>query len=644
MYQVLARKYRPKTFDEVIGQDDIVKTLKNAVDSDRIAHAYIFSGTRGVGKTSIARILARSINCEKGPASNPCGVCHACVEMLNGNSVDIIEIDGASNTGVDDIRELKENIMYSPQSLKYKIYIIDEVHMLSKNAFNALLKTLEEPPEHVKFIFATTEIYKVPETILSRCQRFTFKRIAPSVVYLKLKEIAGEEKIEISDENLMTIASLSDGSLRDALSTFDTVISYYGKEIKEDVGAILGITGKDTVKKITEYIFKKDYESSIKVINDIYIAGTDIRQFIRQLAFFLRNILVLKLNYKSIISDMLETDVNSLIPLAELKGEAEILDMIDILLEADGRYQRVTSPLLMMELVIFRLIGTPSKMEIKAILEKLDSIDKLEKIDSINNLSHLERKYSSGNISADCINNTNNSNNISANNQISISSIEENDANISNIKNINIKDKDVNKNNKQIDSLTQESKDKNIKDKVFNRNSSGSGNTINSPILTASEDFLNHIDLITNNNENKLTNNINNNINNSNNISNIDKADKNERRDGNLSERVNINIIEIDNKNELYQSKELHKFSNLDNSAYDEKQYGEGKFENNTADNLSQNNAADIYSDNKVNNADNKDYTAGDKLNNNKGSNNDGTVIRNLFEEIFDGFIEDIKD
>ncbi|MHB1693318.1 MAG: DNA polymerase III subunit gamma/tau, partial [bacterium] len=211
MYQVLARKYRPKTFDEVIGQDDIVKTLKNAVDSDRIAHAYIFSGTRGVGKTSIARILARSINCEKGPASNPCGVCHACVEMLNGNSVDVIEIDGASNTGVDDIRELKENIMYSPQSLKYKIYIIDEVHMLSKNAFNALLKTLEEPPEHVKFIFATTEIYKVPETILSRCQRFTFKRIAPSVVYLKLKEIAGEEKIEISDENLMTIASLSDG-------------------------------------------------------------------------------------------------------------------------------------------------------------------------------------------------------------------------------------------------------------------------------------------------------------------------------------------------------------------------------------------------------------------------------------------------
>ncbi|MHB8282798.1 MAG: DNA polymerase III subunit gamma/tau, partial [bacterium] len=491
MYQVLARKYRPKTFDEVIGQDDIVKTLKNAVDSDRIAHAYIFSGTRGVGKTSIARILARSINCEKGPASNPCGVCHACVEMLNGNSVDVIEIDGASNTGVDDIRELKENIMYSPQSLKYKIYIIDEVHMLSKNAFNALLKTLEEPPEHVKFIFATTEIYKVPETILSRCQRFTFKRIAPSVVYLKLKEIAGEEKIEISDENLMTIASLSDGSLRDALSTFDTVISYYGKEIKEDVGAILGITGKDTVKKITEYIFKKDYESSIKIINDIYIAGTDIRQFIRQLAFFLRNILVLKLNYKSIISDMLEADVNSLIPLAELKGEAEILDMIDILLEADGRYQRVTSPLLMMELVIFRLIGTPSKMEIKAILEKLDNIDKLEKIDSINNLPNLERKYSSGNIGADSINNIinnsnnkNNINNISANNQISKSSIEENNINTKDTATNHIKDKDKNTNKdteKNIDKNKEKEKEK---EKILNNSGSIGGNTAASnPIL-----------------------------------------------------------------------------------------------------------------------------------------------------------------
>ncbi len=635
MYQVLARKYRPKTFDEVIGQDDIVKTLKNAVDSDRIAHAYIFSGTRGVGKTSIARILARSINCEKGPDSNPCGVCYACVEMLSGNSVDVIEIDGASNTGVDDIRELKENIMYSPQSLKYKIYIIDEVHMLSKSAFNALLKTLEEPPEHVKFIFATTEIYKVPETILSRCQRFTFKRIAPSVVYLKLKEIAGEEKIEISDENLMTVASLSDGSLRDALSTFDTVISYYGKEIKEDVGAILGITGKDTIKKITEYIFKKDYESSIKIINDIYIAGTDIRQFIRQLAFFLRNILVLKLNYKSIISDMLETDVNSLIPLAELKGEAEILDMIDILLEADGRYQRVTSPLLMMELVIFRLIGTPSKMEIKAILEKLDSIDKLEKIDSINNLSNLERKYSSGNIGADSINNINNSNNknninninnINANSQISKSSIEENNINTKNAATNSIKDKD-----KSTDKDTEKNIDKNKeKEKILNNSGSISGNTAaSSPILTDGEDFLEHIDSITNKNENKKT---------------VYKQDLIKK---NVGLNDSKNIINS-NSNSNSDNNDIGDDYTADYEEYinaDKRNDYNSKLINNAEDNFNQNNISDI--DNKIINANaDKNYIAEDKLNNNKGgnSNNDGTVIRNLFEEIFDGFIEDIKD
>jgi DNA polymerase III subunit gamma/tau len=563
MYQVLARKYRPKTFDEVIGQDDIVKTLKNAVDSDRIAHAYIFSGTRGVGKTSIARILARSINCEKGPTSNPCGVCQACIEMLRGNAVDVIEIDGASNTGVDDIRELKENIMYSPQSLKYKIYIIDEVHMLSKSAFNALLKTLEEPPEHVKFIFATTEIYKVPETILSRCQRFTFKRIAPNVIYLKLKKIAGEENIEISDENLMTIASLSDGSLRDALSTFDTVISYYGKEIKEDVGSILGVTGKETIKKITEYIFKKDYENSIKIINDIYIAGTDIRQFIRQLAFFLRNILVLKLNYKSIISDILEADVASLIPLTELKGEAEILDMIDILLEADGRYQRVSSPLLMMELVIFRLISTPSKMEIKAVLEKLDRIDKLEKINTLTELADTERKYLQEDTNGDSVN---------VCDVIIDNKIINNDASIL-PENQNIKE--CNLNNK-IDKVNK----KNIEERRLD-------NKIQSSIVADGEDFLEHIDSITGN---------------------IDDSP---------SVRFNTqtdSVFNDDKGNAALHEKIISKEDGDNNKRNDG---GKGNVDNNNMES----------DDDDLINADIK-----------------GDVMRNLFEEVFDGFIENIKE
>ena len=566
MYQVLARKYRPKTFDEVIGQDDIVKTLKNAVDSDRVAHAYIFSGTRGVGKTSIARILARSINCEKGPTSHPCGVCQACIEMLGSNAVDVIEIDGASNTGVDDIRELKENIMYSPQSLKYKIYIIDEVHMLSKSAFNALLKTLEEPPEHVKFIFATTEIYKVPETILSRCQRFTFKRIAPNVIYLKLKKIAGEENIEISDENLMTIASLSDGSLRDALSTFDTVISYYGKEIKEDVGSILGVTGKETIKKITEYIFKKDYENSIKIINDIYIAGTDIRQFIRQLAFFLRNILVLKLNYKSIISDILEADVASLIPLTELKGEAEILDMIDILLEADGRYQRVSSPLLMMELIIFRLISTPSKIEIKAVLEKLDKIDKLEKINTITELADTERKYLQKDTNDDSVNvcDVINDNKI-INNNASI--LQENQ----NIKEYNLNHK------------TGKANKKNIGEHRLD-------NEIQSGIVADGEDFLEHIDSITNN------------------------------IDDNLSARLNTQTDSVLNDNDNGSAARRHE--NVINKEKDN-------------DNNKKN-------DGSGGNVDNNNIESGDAGIINADIKSD--VMRNLFEEVFDGFIENIKE
>ncbi|MCL4546574.1 MAG: DNA polymerase III subunit gamma/tau [Deltaproteobacteria bacterium] len=564
MYQVLARKYRPKTFDEVIGQDDIVKTLKNAVDSDRIAHAYIFSGTRGVGKTSIARILARSINCEKGPTSNPCGGCQACIEMLGGNAVDVIEIDGASNTGVDDIRELKENIMYSPQSLKYKIYIIDEVHMLSKSAFNALLKTLEEPPEHVKFIFATTEIYKVPETILSRCQRFTFKRIAPNVIYLKLKKIAGEENIEISDENLMTIASLSDGSLRDALSTFDTVISYYGKEIKEDVGSILGVTGKETIKKITEYIFKKDYENSIKIINDIYIAGTDIRQFIRQLAFFLRNILVLKLNYKSIISDILEADVASLIPLTELKGEAEILDMIDILLEADGRYQRVSSPLLMMELIIFRLISTPSKMEIKAVLEKLDRIDKLEKINTLTELADTERKY----LQKDTNGYSENVRDAIIDNKIindGASMLKENQ---------NIKECNLNHKHK-IDKANK----KTIEERRLD-------NKIQSSIVADGEDFLEHIDSITNN------------------IDDSSSVKLNTQTDS---------VFNDDNGNAALHEKIISKEDDNNNK----NDGGSGNVDNNNMKS----------GDDDLINADIK-----------------GDVMRNLFEEVFDGFIENIKE
>jgi DNA polymerase-3 subunit gamma/tau len=374
MYQVLARKYRPGIFDEIIGQDAIVQTLKNAVINDRLSHAYIFTGTRGVGKTSIARILAKSINCENGPTANPCGVCSACVQIQNGNSVDVIEIDGASNTGVDSVRELKENIIYSPQSLRFKIYIIDEVHMLSNSAFNALLKTLEEPPAHAKFIFATTEIHKVPETILSRCQRFNFKRIPTKIIFEKLKDIAKAENINAADENLMIIASLADGSLRDSLSIFDTVISYFGNDIKEDVSGVLGLTSKSITSKLVSSIFNKDYEGALKAVKEIYDSGADLRQFMKQAAHYIRNIIIVKLRYKDLIYDLTDEEIKTIEPLAEQKSLEELLDMLDVMINADVKFQRISSPLLMMELTIFRLFNVPDKKNVTELILKIDAL------------------------------------------------------------------------------------------------------------------------------------------------------------------------------------------------------------------------------------------------------------------------------
>lgn len=374
MYQVLARKYRPRIFDEIIGQDSIIQTLKNAVVNDRVSHAYIFTGTRGVGKTSIARILAKSINCADGPTANPCGICPACVQIQNGNAVDVIEIDGASNTGVDSIRDLKESIIYSPQSFRFKIYIIDEVHMLSNSAFNALLKTLEEPPAHAKFIFATTEIHKVPETILSRCQRFNFKRIPTKIIFGKLKEIALAEDISVTDENLMVIASLADGSLRDSLSIFDTAISYFGKDIKEDVSPVLGLTTKSIIFNLISALFAKDYESSLKAAREIYESGADLRQFMKQAAFYIRNILIVKLKYKDLVYDLTDEEINALIPFAEQKSAEELLDMLDIMLNADLKYQRISSPMLMLELTLFRLFNIPQKKDVQELISIINNL------------------------------------------------------------------------------------------------------------------------------------------------------------------------------------------------------------------------------------------------------------------------------
>ena len=233
-YVVIARRWRPQQFDEIIGQEHVSKTLSNAIANERIAHSYIFTGPRGVGKTTTARILAKALNCEKGPTATPCNDCASCKSITLGNSLDVLEIDGASNRGIDEIRNLRENIRYTPTQGKYKIYIIDEVHMLTKEAFNALLKTLEEPPEHALFIFATTEIHKVPATILSRCQRFDFRRIPLKTIMEHLQNICTQDKIDIEEEALLQIAKKADGSMRDSQSILDQIISYSGQRVTFD--------------------------------------------------------------------------------------------------------------------------------------------------------------------------------------------------------------------------------------------------------------------------------------------------------------------------------------------------------------------------------------------------------------------------
>jgi DNA polymerase-3 subunit gamma/tau len=292
-YQVLARRWRPQKFEDVVGQDHVVRTLQNAISSGRIAHAYLFTGVRGVGKTSIARILAKALNCEKGPTPTPDNSCSICNEITAGTSVDVLEIDGASNTGVDDVRELRENVRYMPQSSRYKIYIIDEVHMLSNAAFNALLKTLEEPPPHIIFIFATTEPQKIPATILSRCQRFDFKRIPREKILESLKQISISEGVTIEESDLRLIAREAEGSMRDALSLLDQVISFAGKMVpKGEVQKALGIIDRTWVTEMAQGIIDRDSARALEVLAKGYEHGYDLKQMLKDLIAHFRNMAI----------------------------------------------------------------------------------------------------------------------------------------------------------------------------------------------------------------------------------------------------------------------------------------------------------------------------------------------------------------
>jgi DNA polymerase-3 subunit gamma/tau len=292
-FQVSARKYRPTTFEEVLGQTHVVQTLTNAITRQRVAHAYVFSGMRGVGKTTVARILAKSLNCEKGPTSQPCGSCPSCVEITRGNSVDVIEIDGASNTGVDDVRELRENVKFAPFHGSYRVYIIDEVHMLSNSAFNALLKTLEEPPSHSIFIFATTEVHKIPATILSRCQHFTFRRISRLEIISQLRHVATQTGVTIEDRSLSVLARTSEGSMRDALSLLDQAVSFGGEKLlHEDLEALIGSVPDELVRQMIEAILAHQASRAMTLVGELVDQGFDVRVYCREILERVRNLLV----------------------------------------------------------------------------------------------------------------------------------------------------------------------------------------------------------------------------------------------------------------------------------------------------------------------------------------------------------------
>ena len=374
-YEVFARKYRPQTFDDLVGQAHVSRTLKNAVAQNRLAHAYLFVGPRGVGKTSTARILAKSLNCVKGPTVTPCGECDNCREIAAGNSLDVIEIDGASNNSVDDVRQLRENVRYAPAKGRYKIYLIDEVHMLSPAAFNALLKTLEEPPEHVKFIFATTEPQKVLPTILSRCQRFDLHRIPANLIAKHLQFIAGKEKITLEPAAAHAIARGAEGGLRDAESMLDQLVAFCAEKISEnDVLNVFGFTSEQTVVDLTGRILRTETPGAIDLLHQQSEAGKDMMRLISDLIAYLRDLLVFKAKPDALKEDV-EADVQtSLAAHAELVTTDRLLELVDQFAAAEGRMKWVPNKKLHFEVAIIKAIQSLGQATLDEVIERLSQL------------------------------------------------------------------------------------------------------------------------------------------------------------------------------------------------------------------------------------------------------------------------------
>lgn len=376
-YVVLARKWRPQRFEDVVGQPHVVQTLTNAISAERIAHAYLFSGARGIGKTSVARILAKALNCAQGPSPTPCNQCASCKEITESASIDVFEIDGASNRGIDEIRELRENVRYLPAKGSYKIYIIDEVHMLTAPAFNALLKTLEEPPAHVIFIFATTEVHRVPITITSRCQLFDFRRIPAAEIVDHLRHIAQEEDIQISDVSLRVLAREAEGSMRDAQSLLEQMIAFSGKSISdEDLLEVLGVIDRQDLLTTAAAILEGDPVRCLETIERLYLHGHDLRRFCQELAEHFRNLLVMKVsNEPQKLVDLTDAELVELKEQADKVSRSTLQQFFHFLLRGEEEIRRSSNPKLVLEMSLLRLVQLPQVMDMDKVIAQMQKLE-----------------------------------------------------------------------------------------------------------------------------------------------------------------------------------------------------------------------------------------------------------------------------